>query len=271
MSAGNSVVDCPAEKPFLSVCGLRKSYGGVHAVDGVSMDLHAGRIVGLIGPNGAGKTTVFNLITGLDRPDGGEVVFDGRDITARSPHVIARRGIARTFQNIRLPGHLSVLDNVKVACHKHIGYGFFSAALRLPAFFRRERAMALRAMEFLEMFDLHGLGAEMADALPYGKRRNLELARALATEASLLLLDEPAAGLNPAETSELAERIRRIRDQFGRTILLIEHDMRMVMNLCEEVIVLDYGKVIARGTPAQIKANPVVIEAYLGRPREATP
>jgi branched-chain amino acid transport system ATP-binding protein len=249
--------------------GLLKRYGGLVAVDGFSLALRPGQIVGLIGPNGAGKTTVFNLITALERPDSGRIIFRGRDITHRPPHLVSRMGIARTFQNIRLAAHLSVLDNVKIACHKHVGYNFVQAVLRLPGYYRREKVITREAMELLEMFALRDVAGELASSLPYGKRRALEIARALATQGSLLLLDEPAAGLNPRETTDLAVLIRLIRDRFHVTILLIEHDMGMVMSLCEHVVVLDYGKVIAQGPPEQVKRDERVIEAYLGRRKEA--
>jgi branched-chain amino acid transport system ATP-binding protein len=261
------MTDGPAGN-ILEIRSLTKRFGGVVAVDDFSLDLACGQIVGLIGPNGAGKTTVFNLITGLDRPDAGTIRFDGRDITGKPAHRITRMGIARTFQNIRLPGRLSVLDNVKIAAHKHRGYGFFDAVLRLPRYYRREKILTRDALELLKMFDLDHLANSLAMSLPYGQRRHLEITRALATEGRLLLLDEPAAGLNSRETADLTELIRRIRDRFAVTILLIEHDMRMVMNLCEQLVVLDYGKTIARGSPDQVKRDPRVVEAYLGRPRE---
>jgi branched-chain amino acid transport system ATP-binding protein len=251
----------------LDVEGLTKRYGGLTAVDGFCASLKSGEIVGLIGPNGAGKTTVFNLITGLDEPDAGTVRFRGRDITGIQAHRIARLGVARTFQNTRLLRHLSVLDNVKIAYHKHVDYHLLHAVLRLPRYASTEREITSRCMEFLRLFDLDSCADDPAGSLPYGKRRGLEIARALATEGSLLLLDEPAAGLNPLETRELSCLIRRIRDQFKVTILLIEHDMKLVMGVCERVVVLDYGKVIARGSPEQIKTDPLVIEAYLGRSR----
>jgi branched-chain amino acid transport system ATP-binding protein len=252
---------------LLEVRDLSKHYGGVQAVEALTLSLAAGEIIGLIGPNGAGKTTVFNLVTGLDRSDRGRVFFAGEEITRRPAHRIARLGLARTFQNLRLLEHLSVLDNVKIAYHKHVGYTLAGAVFRLGRFRRDEREIARRCREYLDRFDLGALAAEPAGSLPYGRRRNLEIARALACEGELLLLDEPAAGLNPAETAELAGRIRAIRDELGVTILLIEHDMRMVMSLCERIFVLDHGRLIASGPPEEIKDDPAVVEAYLGRPR----
>ncbi len=252
------------EFKYFYVEKLCKSFGGLTALQDFSMEINEREIVGLIGPNGAGKTTVFNLITGLDVPDSGEIYFRRDYITGLPAHRISGLGIARTFQNIRLLDYLSVLDNVKIAYHNHIRYNFFHAALRLPKFHAAEKEIAEKSMEFLEMFELQDAAREPASSLPYGKRRMLEIARALATEASLLLLDEPAAGLNIQETAELSDLLRKIRDDFHVTVFLIEHDMRMIMNLCERIVVLNFGEVIAQGTPEQVKGNPDVIEAYLG-------
>ncbi|MBA4386740.1 MAG: high-affinity branched-chain amino acid ABC transporter ATP-binding protein LivG [Verrucomicrobia bacterium] len=252
---------------FFYTEGLCRSFGGVRAVRNFSMSLNAGEIVGLIGPNGAGKTTIFNLITGLDQPDAGEVFFQHQYITHKPAHKIVELGISRTFQNIRLLGHLTVLDNVKIAYHSQIRYNLLHAALRLPKFFVVEKNITEKSLQFLDLMGIGDVAEMKASELPYGKRRKLELARALATEASLLLLDEPAAGLNPRETEELAKAIRMIRDDFKVTVLLIEHDMRMVMNLCERVIVVNFGELIATGTPAELKKNPRVVEAYLGKPK----
>jgi len=249
--------------------GLAKRFGGLQAVDDFAVEVYPGEIVGLIGPNGAGKTTVFNLITGLERPDRGTLYFQREFITGLPAHQIARRGLARTFQNIRLLRHLTVLENVKVAYHCHLRYTLLEAALRLPRFRRGEREITSKSMEFLDLLGLADVAGKLAGDLPYGKRRRLEIARALATEAELLLLDEPAAGLNPAETAELAALIRRLRDEFHVTLLLIEHDMKLVMSLCDRVVVLNFGRVIATGTPEHVRRHPDVIAAYLGPPKDA--
>jgi branched-chain amino acid transport system ATP-binding protein len=250
--------------PLLEVRGLAKHFGGLRAVDGFDLSVKQGELVGLIGPNGAGKTTVFNMITGLYEPTGGRISLGGEDLTGLEPHAITQRGIGRTFQNIRVFPNLSVLDNVCVAYHPHAGYGILDALLRTPRFEERERQLVERAQDFLAVFNLQDRQNEIAKNLPYGEQRRLEIARALATEPKLLLLDEPAAGMNPNETVRLMELIHFIRDRFKLTILLIEHQMRVVMGICEYITVMDFGQIIARGTPREIQCNQKVIEAYLG-------
>ena len=269
--AADGLASVAREFSHLFVEGLAKAYGGVRAADEVSFAVRRHEIVGLIGPNGAGKTTVFNLITGMDAPDAGEVFFDRQYITHRPAHQIVRLGLARTFQNIRLLGHLSVLDNVMIAYHPHFRYHLVDAMLRLPRFHREEREIARKALAFLALVGLADQAALPAAALPYGQRRKLELARALATEGSLLLLDEPAAGMNPQETGELMALIQRLHGELGLSILLIEHDMRLVMSICTRLVVMDHGRVIASGPPAAIRHDPLVIEAYLGVKRAAAP
>jgi len=249
---------------LLKVENLSKSFSGLKAVSNVDLEIKEGELVGLIGPNGAGKTTVFNLLTGVYEPTEGTIIFKGQKINGLAPYKISHRGIARTFQNIRLFGDLSVIDNVKIAYHQHVSYNILSGILRLPKFFRGEEEIYQKAYNLLKIFDLHEKKDELAKNLPYGQQRRLEIARALATKPSLLLLDEPAAGMNPQETQNLMDLIRWIRKEFDLTILLIEHDMSLVMGICERIYVLDYGMIIAHGTPDEIKSNPRVIEAYLG-------
>ena len=239
-------------------------FGGLVAVNELNMDVRRGEIYGLIGPNGAGKTTIFNLLTGVYEPTSGEIYFEGQLIDGQRPYQISARGVSRTFQNIRLFPGMNVLENVMTACHTHVKQNLLDAVLRLPRFHRDEREHREFALELLEIFDLAGVRDEGGTSLPYGKQRRLEIVRALATRPKLLLLDEPAAGLNPSEQEDLMNLIQQIRDRFGLTILLVEHNMKVVMGVCERIQVVDYGKSIALGVPDEIKNNPKVIEAYLG-------
>lgn len=249
---------------LLEVRNLGIVFGGLHAVEDFNLSLEKGSLYGLIGPNGAGKTTVFNLLTGVYKPTTGTFSLDGKKLTGKSPVDISKSGIARTFQNIRLFKNLSVLDNVKLGLHNQMKYSTVEGVLRLPRFFAKEKKMNEKAMELLKVFGLENEASTLADNLPYGKQRKLEIARALATNPKLLLLDEPAAGMNPSETQELMDTIRFVRDEFDMTILLIEHDMKLVSGICEEVTVLNFGQELARGKTSDVLNNPEVIKAYLG-------
>ncbi len=251
--------------PILECNHLGIDFGGLTAVNEFNITVGRTEIAGLIGPNGAGKTTVFNLLTKVYHPTRGTILLDGLDTHGKTPAQINRMGIARTFQNIRLFTNLSVEDNVKIGLHNQEKYSMFSGILRLPKYWRQEKAAHERALELLSIFDMQDLADHQAGSLPYGAQRRLEIVRALATNPSLLLLDEPAAGMNPSETAELMENIVKIRDTFQIAIMLIEHDMSLVMGICEGICVLNFGQIIAKGTAEEIQSNPTVIEAYLGK------
>ena len=251
--------------PVLDVRNLGIDFGGLTAVDGFDMTIGPTEISGLIGPNGAGKTTIFNLLTSVYQPTRGSILLKGIDTKGMSAAKVNKMGIARTFQNIRLFTDMNALDNVKVGMHNSIKCSFLASLLRLPSYYKAEKAANQKAMELLEFMGLADVADVKAGSLPYGVQRRLEIARALATDPAIILLDEPAAGMNPSETEELMHQIRRIRDTFQIAIFLIEHDMNLVMNVGEGIVVVNYGKIIAKGTPEEIKQNPAVIEAYLGR------
>ena len=249
---------------LLEAKNLGISFGGLRAVDDFNIKIEKGSLYGLIGPNGAGKTTVFNLLTGVYKPTEGIITLDGKDVTGKKTIEINQAGIARTFQNIRLFKDLSVIDNVKVGLHNHMSYSTVTGILRLPKYYKVEKQMTEEAMELLKVFDLEKFASYKAANLPYGQQRKLEIARALATDPKLLLLDEPAAGMNPNETGELMDMIRFVRDEFHMTILLIEHDMKLVGGICEELTVLNFGRVLCQGKTSDVLNNPEVIKAYLG-------
>ena len=249
---------------MLETKNLGISFGGLKAVDGLDLKINKGQLYGMIGPNGAGKTTVFNLLTGVYKPTSGNFFLDGEKLTGHSTIEINKKGIARTFQNIRLFKQMSVLDNVKVGLHNDYKYSTASGIFRLPSFFKTEKQMDEKALELLEVLGLSEEKDRLSSNLPYGKQRKLEIARALATSPKLLLLDEPAAGMNPNETQELMDTIKFVRDNFDMTILLIEHDMRLVSGICEELTVLNFGTVLAQGKTSQVLKDPEVIKAYLG-------
>ena len=253
------------KSPVLECVGLGVTFGGLKAVEDFDLTIGRTEIAGLIGPNGAGKTTVFNLLTNVYHPTRGSILLDGKDTAGKKTYQLNKMGIARTFQNIRLFKNLTVEDNVKIGLHNATDYSLAQSILRLPVFWQEEKKAHEKALELLSIFDMQDMADWKAGSLPYGAQRRLEIVRALATKPGIMLLDEPAAGMNPSETTELMENIRKIRDTFHIAIMLIEHDMNLVMGICEGIAVLNYGRIIAKGSPEEIKSNPVVIEAYLGK------
>jgi len=256
------------KRPVLETRHLGIEFGGLKAVEDFNITIGRTEIAGLIGPNGAGKTTVFNLLTKVYQPTTGTVLIDGKDTAGMNTTQANRLGIARTFQNIRLFGNMTVEDNVRIGLHNQVRYGMFSGIFRLPSFWQGEKRQHEQALDLLSIFDMQDMADVKASSLPYGAQRRLEIVRALATNPSILLLDEPAAGMNPHETEELMDNIIKIRDQFQIAIMLIEHDMNLVMGICEGICVLNYGRIIAKGTADEIQSNPTVIEAYLGKKKE---
>ena len=252
-------------KPLLIAKDISISFGALKAVDSFNLEINSGELIGLIGPNGAGKTTVFNILTGVYNASSGEYTLDGENVIRTSTSALVKKGLARTFQNIRLFKYLSVLDNVVAAYNFRMKYGILSGMLRFPNFWREEKEAKEKAMALLKIFDLDKYAGMHAGNLPYGEQRKLEIARAMATEPKILLLDEPAAGMNPKETEDLMNTIKLIRDKFGIAVLLIEHDMKLVLGICERLVVLNYGQILASGDPKEVINNPQVVEAYLGK------